>query len=87
MQDNIQLAIMTNIDTLSPYLDKDRLNHACKSYFDGNDPDQAEKVYEAAHLALWLNRHKERPQVDSNRDDTPFLSITSKEKMHVAGKR
>ena len=47
----------------------------------------AEKIYEAVHLALWLNRHKERPEVESNRDDTPFLSITSKEKMHVTGKR
>jgi asparagine synthase (glutamine-hydrolysing) len=87
MQDKIQLAIKSNIDTLFPYLDKDRLNHACKSYFDGNDPDQAGKIYEAAHLALWLKRHKERPQVESNRYDTPFHSITSKEKMHVAGKR
>ena len=72
MQDNIQLAIMTNIDTLSPYLDKNRLNHACKSYFDDNDPDQAEKVYEAFHLALWLKRHKERPQVESNKYKSPF---------------
>jgi asparagine synthase (glutamine-hydrolysing) len=87
MQDNIQLAIMTNIDRLSPYLDKERLNHACKSYFDGNDPDQAEKVYEAAHLALWLNRHKERPQVESKKSEPFIHSMVKKGEMYVAHKR
>jgi len=65
MQDNLRFTINENMNILLPFIDRDSVNNACQSYFVAKDPGLAEKVYEAAHLAVWLNRHRKRPQVKS----------------------
>jgi len=72
MQETLIFAINRNINIIEQFVDKDSVNNACQLYFEENDPDQAEKVYEAAHLGAWLNRHKERPQVKKNEHDPSF---------------
>ena len=65
MQEYLRFAIIENMNILMPFLDEDAVNNAGQSYFADNDPGQAEKVYEAAHLAVWLKNNKERPQVEN----------------------
>lgn len=65
IQNQLQVAIMENMDILSKFVDEDSLQHACQSYFENNNLTQAEKVYEAAHLGMWLRHHKDRPKVKS----------------------
>lgn len=57
----LQIAITENMDILYNYVDAGSVQLACQAYFEDKDPNQAEKVYEAAHLAMWLKCHKERP--------------------------
>jgi asparagine synthase (glutamine-hydrolysing) len=64
MQKNLQIAINENRNILKQFVDMDVVNRVCQSYFAAEDLDQADKVYEAAHLAVWLNRHQERPKVE-----------------------
>jgi asparagine synthase (glutamine-hydrolysing) len=72
MQERLKIAITENIDILLKFVDGDSVHNACRSYFDGKDPSQAEKIYETAHLAVWVRHHKERPQLKSKIPDTSF---------------
>ncbi|MEE8309357.1 MAG: asparagine synthase-related protein, partial [Hyphomicrobium sp.] len=63
-RERIRSNIETNAQLLAPYVDidalrdaRDRSGHGC----DGDD-ECMENEFEAAHLAVWLNRHKQRPQ-------------------------
>ena len=67
IQENLRLAINENMNILKQFVDEKALNNACQSYFAANDPEGAQTVYEAAHLAVWLKRHQKRPQVESSR--------------------
>ena len=67
MQANLRFAINENLNILMQFIDKDAVKNACQSYFADNDLSQAEKVYEAAHLGVWLKRHRERPRVANSR--------------------
>jgi asparagine synthase (glutamine-hydrolysing) len=62
LHDRLKIAITENIDILYKYVDADSLQFACKSYFEDKDQNQAVKVCEVAHLAMWLSCYKERPQ-------------------------
>jgi asparagine synthase (glutamine-hydrolysing) len=84
-QERLRFAIIKNFNILEAFIDKDSVNNACRSYFEEKDPDQAEKVYEAAQLGVWLNRHKERPQVEKNTNNPSFSFHSRKEKMNVEG--
>jgi asparagine synthase (glutamine-hydrolysing) len=72
MQEQLQLAIMKNMEILSNYVNKVSVHKACLSYFDDKNLDQGEKVYEAAHLAMWLSLHRNRPQVETQTYDASF---------------
>ena len=63
-RERIRSNIETNAQLLAPYVDidalrdaRDRSGHGC----DGDD-ECMENEFEAAHLAVWLSRHKQRPQ-------------------------
>ena len=57
--------IETNAPFLAPYVDLEALQKARDPSGNGHDDgeDNMEKEYEAAHLAVWLSRHNERPKV------------------------
>ena len=42
---------------MAPYIDANAMRDACRSYFEDNDAGHADKVRDAAHLAVWLRRH------------------------------
>jgi len=48
---------------LKSYVNVDAVREACRSYIDGGDLTNAEKLYGVAHLAVWLRHHAERPQM------------------------
>jgi hypothetical protein len=65
MRNRMQLAMEANWGIIAPYVNVGAMRSVCRSYFDGGDPSQAEKLYEAAHLAVWLCCHIGRPRVAS----------------------
>jgi asparagine synthase (glutamine-hydrolysing) len=65
MRNRMRLAMEANWGIIAPYVNVGAMRSVCRSYFDGGDPSQAEKLYEAAHLAVWLCCHIGRPQVAS----------------------
>ena len=67
IQENLRLAINENMNILKQFVDEKALNNACQSYFAAKDPEQAQKVYEAAHLAVWLKHRQKRPQIENSR--------------------
>ncbi len=65
MPARMQHDIEAGWDLILPFVDPAAVRGACHGYFEANDPAQAERVYEAAHLAAWLQRHTARPQAES----------------------
>jgi hypothetical protein len=53
-QQRFHSALYEGWDVMGPSLDQDSLRAVCRSYFDGGDLTQAERVHEAAHFAFWL---------------------------------
>jgi len=68
----LKIAITENMAILTEFVDKDSVHNACRSYFEDKELTQAEKVYEAAHLAMWLRHYKERPNVESETYNASF---------------
>ena len=62
MRPRIHGQIEANWELVKPYVDMDRVRKVCAAYFDRGDLAQTDKVYEIAHLAVWLRRHAVRPQ-------------------------
>ena len=65
MRPRIRDYVEASWEFAAPYVDVDEVKKVCARYFDGGDLARAEKVYEVAHLALWLRRHSERLRVAS----------------------
>lgn len=65
MRPRIRGEIEANWELAKLYIDVDGVRKVCAAYFDEGDLAQADKVYEIAHLALWLRRHAERPRAAS----------------------
>ena len=63
MQTHMKVDIDENMSLISDYVQVDSVRKACRSYFDEDDMAQAGAVYEAAHLAIWLRRHADRPTI------------------------
>jgi len=73
MRPRIRGEIEANWELVKPYVDVDGAKKVCTAYFDEGDLGQADKVYEIAHLALWLRRHAERPRVAKCKINSPQL--------------
>lgn len=61
MQERLRSNLNGARDTLATYSDLGALRPACRGYFEGSDAAEAEKVYDAAILTAWLQRHAKRP--------------------------
>lgn len=57
-QAQLRIAIQENRSIISTYVKVEIVRQACQAYFDNGDRVQARKVYDAAHLALWLRNHR-----------------------------
>jgi asparagine synthase (glutamine-hydrolysing) len=57
----IRVDMEENQSTIASYVDLDAVGRASRSYSCSGDPAQAERFYDAAHLASWLRRFGERP--------------------------
>jgi len=57
MQANVEWIIHEHGDTLSSYLDMNRMPCAT-----AGDPEQESRLFDVAHLAVWLDRHAARPR-------------------------
>ncbi len=51
----------TNWPIMSSYINREAVRKAYHAYFDKEDTVESEKIYEAAHLGVWLNRNVCRP--------------------------
>jgi asparagine synthase (glutamine-hydrolysing) len=65
MRPRIRGEIEANWELVKPYMAMDGIKKVCAAYFDEGDLAQADKVYDIAHLAVWLRRYSERPQMAS----------------------
>lgn len=57
MQANMEWIIQEHSDTLSRYVDMNRMLCAA-----AGGPEHQSRLFEAAHLAVWLRRHADRPR-------------------------
>jgi len=60
-REHVRVAIEANWDIISIFVNVDVVREACQTSFDNGGWTQADKAYEAMHLALWLSRNSERP--------------------------
>ena len=61
-QASVKAAIDDKWDLLTQFVDLGKARETCRSYFEANDLEQADRVYEIANLAAWLHRSARRPQ-------------------------
>jgi asparagine synthase (glutamine-hydrolysing) len=57
----IRIDLEENQSTIVSYVDLDAVGRASRSYYCNGDPVEAERFYDAAHLASWLRRFGDRP--------------------------
>jgi asparagine synthase (glutamine-hydrolysing) len=60
--DRMRLEIDRNRDTMAKYVDMHAVDAAAAAYMSEGDPEQAERFYDAVHLAAWLHRFGCRPR-------------------------
>jgi asparagine synthase (glutamine-hydrolysing) len=75
MPDRMRVDIEANWDIILPYINANSVRQACRTYLEDGDLTQAEQVYTAAHLAIWLRRHAARPKAAGSTQSQAYTNF------------
>jgi asparagine synthase (glutamine-hydrolysing) len=67
MRERVRFEIQRNRDRITSYVDMRAVGMAAEAFEHGDSSDQAERLYDAAHLAAWVGRFSCRPPVAETR--------------------